>query len=240
MSTTWSQVSGPGTTTFADAGAGHDRDVLRGRQLRAAPHRHRRRAERERHSHRDGGRRATRRDGHHARRALGTGADDVEESPSGSVNASSSDLELVADGSSVQTVGIRFRRSPCRAARRSSGRGCSSRPTRRRPPRRRCPSRCRTPTPRPRSQNCTARNVSSRPRTAAVAWAPASWPTVGARGADQRTPDLAVPLQRVVGRAGWASGNAVAVVVTGTGVRTAVAPSGATAGAPVLHVEYQP
>jgi hypothetical protein len=85
----------------------------------------------------------------------------------------------------------------------------------------------------------TSRNVSSRPRTPAVAWAPASWSTVGARSADQRTPDLAVPLQSVVQRAGWASGNAVAVVITGTGVRTAVALEGGTAGAPVLHVEYR-
>jgi hypothetical protein len=41
-----------------------------------------------------------------------------------------------------------------------------------------------------------------------------------------------------VDRTGWAPGNAVALLVTGTGVRTAVALEGASAGAPVLHVEF--
>ncbi|WP_143087179.1 hypothetical protein [Geodermatophilus ruber] len=85
----------------------------------------------------------------------------------------------------------------------------------------------------------TARNISARARTAAtVAWAPAPWPTVGARTADQRTPALTGVLQEIVARPGWASGNALVLMVTGTGTRVAEAFNGGAARAPVLHVEY--
>ena len=85
----------------------------------------------------------------------------------------------------------------------------------------------------------TARNLSTRPRTtASVSWAPVSWPTVGARTADQRTPDLTAVIQEIVGRSGWASGNALVVVVTGSGTRTAESFDGGAARAPVLHIEY--
>ena len=45
-------------------------------------------------------------------------------------------------------------------------------------------------------------------------------------------------LREVVGRPGWASGNALALVITGTGHRTARAYDGKPAGAALLHVEY--
>jgi hypothetical protein len=61
---------------------------------------------------------------------LGAGADDAEESASGSVALTSGDLELVTDGSSVQTVGLRFPPWPCRAARPSPRHASSSPPTR--------------------------------------------------------------------------------------------------------------
>ena len=37
---------------------------------------------------------------------------------------------------------------------------------------------------------------------------------------------------------GWSSGNALALIVTGTGERVAEAYEGDQAGAPLLHVEY--
>ena len=67
---------------------------------------------------------------------------------------------------------------------------------------------------------------------------PAAWPSVGARGADQRTPNLAPVVQEIVARPGWVSGNALVLVVTGTGTRTAEAFEGGAARAPVLHIEY--
>jgi len=84
-----------------------------------------------------------------------------------------------------------------------------------------------------------AGNVSSRPTTAAaVGWIPPAWTTVGQAGPDQRTPNLSLVISEIVGRAGWASGNALAIVITGTGVRTAEAVNGGSP--PVLHVEYTP
>jgi hypothetical protein len=85
------------------------------------------------------------------------------------------------------------------------------------------------------------RNASNRPRTVtAVAWTPASWDAVGAAGAAQRTADLAVLVQEQVNRPGWATGNAMVFLVTGTGTRTAEPFDGKVAGAPLLHVEYGP
>jgi hypothetical protein len=41
-----------------------------------------------------------------------------------------------------------------------------------------------------------------------------------------------------VSRAGWASGNALAIIVTGTGKRTAEAFESGAAIAAVIHIEY--
>jgi hypothetical protein len=86
-----------------------------------------------------------------------------------------------------------------------------------------------------------ARNVSSRPRTSAATaatWSPVAW-IKGEVGPNQRTPDLSALVQEVVSRPGWAAGNALALIVTGSGHRTAVAFNGSAAAAPLLHVEYQ-
>jgi hypothetical protein len=61
---------------------------------------------------------------------------------------------------------------------------------------------------------------------------------VGARGPDQQTPDLQAVIQEIVNRSGWASGNAIAVVVNGTGRRTAQAFDSSQLGAPLLHIDY--
>jgi hypothetical protein len=80
-------------------------------------------------------------------------------------------------------------------------------------------------------------NISSRPRTtASVGWSVPKWQTLGAAGPNQMTPNLATVLQEVVSRPGWAPGNALSVIVTGTGRRTAG--SFESAAPPVLRVEY--
>jgi hypothetical protein len=85
-----------------------------------------------------------------------------------------------------------------------------------------------------------AYNLSSRPvTTAAMAWSPVPW-TAGEWGPNQRTPDLGAVIQEVVSRAGWASGNDIVILVTGTGHRTAWAADGNAAEAALLHVEYTP
>jgi hypothetical protein len=82
----------------------------------------------------------------------------------------------------------------------------------------------------------TTFSISSRPRTTASAtWAPPAW-TAGVAGPDQRTSDLSAVLQEVVDRPGWSAGNALAVIITGTGRRTAEAFEGGPE--PILHLEY--
>jgi hypothetical protein len=74
--------------------------------------------------------------------------------------------------------------------------------------------------------------------SASVAWTPAAWPSVGAAGLDQRAQGLAPLIQEVVSRPGWAYGNALVLLATGSGVRTAEAFDGSTSGAPLLHVAF--
>jgi hypothetical protein len=83
----------------------------------------------------------------------------------------------------------------------------------------------------------TAFNITSRQRTAAsVTWVPPAWETVGAAGSGQLTPNLAPVLQEVVNRAGWAAGNALTVIINGTGRRTAESFEGGAP--PVLRVAF--
>jgi hypothetical protein len=85
----------------------------------------------------------------------------------------------------------------------------------------------------------TAKNVSSRVKTASgVSWSPAAWTTIGATGTDQRTPNLAPVIQEIISQSGWASGNALVLIITGSGKRVAKSYNGDAAGAPLLHVEY--
>jgi hypothetical protein len=82
-------------------------------------------------------------------------------------------------------------------------------------------------------------DISRRPMTlAAASWLPAGWTAKGAAGQDQRTPDLSGILQEIVNRPGWQLGNSLALVVTGSGNRMAVAFETSPASAPRLSVTY--
>jgi len=81
-------------------------------------------------------------------------------------------------------------------------------------------------------------SLSSRARTtSSVTWAPAPWPTAQVAGVDQRTPNLAPIVSEILSQPGWASGNALTLLVNGVGKRTAEAANGTRA--PVLVIEYQ-
>jgi hypothetical protein len=83
------------------------------------------------------------------------------------------------------------------------------------------------------------KNITSRPRTgASVAWDPVPWTTVGEAGPDQQTADLAPVIQEIVDRSGWMPGNALALIISGSGKRVAESYDGLPSGAPLLHVEY--
>jgi hypothetical protein len=84
-----------------------------------------------------------------------------------------------------------------------------------------------------------AADLSSRATTSAsVRWSPASWVRDGEAALDQRTPDLSELVQEVVDRPGWAEGNALTLILTGSGSREAVSFEGDPQGAPLLHLRY--
>jgi hypothetical protein len=82
-------------------------------------------------------------------------------------------------------------------------------------------------------------DLSARARTfQSVSWAPSGWTTVGAAGAAQQTPDLSAVIQEVVDRPGWQNGNALALIITGSGERTAESYDGDPGKAPLLNITY--
>lgn len=90
--------------------------------------------------------------------------------------------------------------------------------------------------------NSTPGNISGRPPSGAVVhWDPPPWNTVGQAGADQRTLDLKSLVQDVVDRAGWRPGNAMVVLITGTGTgqRRAFSFDQSPAQAPRLAITYR-
>ena len=167
---------------------------------------------------------------------VAAGADDAEELANRFLDAASSDLELTTE-KVTQTVGIRFQGVSIPAgatittawiqfAVDETGSASTDLVLRAQD----------SPNPAPFAGNG---DVTARPVTAAaVAWTPPPWTVVGAVDSEQRTPDLAPLLQSIVDRPDWTAGNAVVVIVTGTGTRTAESFEGSAATAPLLHVEW--
>jgi len=164
-------------------------------------------------------------------------SDDAEESASGSMKLTSHDLELVYDGSD-QTVGIRFNgvdiprgatilnafvqfqvdeENSELTSLTIKGEDVDNADT----------------------FASTTDNISLRLTTIAdVSWSPDPWMIVGEAGVEHRTSNIASIIQEVVNRPGWSSGNSLVVIITGTGERTAESFDGDPDGAPLLHVEH--
>ncbi|MDX1383346.1 MAG: right-handed parallel beta-helix repeat-containing protein, partial [Thermoanaerobaculia bacterium] len=82
-------------------------------------------------------------------------------------------------------------------------------------------------------------DLSDRQTTAAsVAWSPPDWTVKGAAGPDQAV-DASGPIQEVVNRPGWSAGNALALLIGGTGYRRAESWDGDPSAAARLHVDYE-
>ena len=169
-------------------------------------------------------------------RRVATSADDAEESSGAVMYLTSSDLELVYDGNN-QTVGMRWTglginpgATITSAYIQFSAKESQSEVTN-------LVFRAQA-ADNPATFGTANGDVSTRPRTtAATNWAPVAW-TLGEVGANQRTPDLSAAIQEIVNRPGWAYGNALVMIVNGTGHRTAWAYNGSTTAAPLLHVEF--
>ena len=168
---------------------------------------------------------------------VGVGNDDVDELQNGTMRRTGGDLELGADGGVPTTIGLRFTGVQVpRGATVSRAyvqfqvdeKGTSATSL----------SVLGESSDNSAAFTSAPFNASSRPRTSAsVAWQPPAWSTLGAAGADQRTPDLSSVVQEIVDRPGWAAGHALAILVTGSGRRTAESFEGGAP--PILHIEYE-
>jgi hypothetical protein len=233
--TTWAKVSGPGTVTFAnpnavDTQAGFSAPGVYLLSLTASDGQLSTTDQAQITVQAAGGSST-------ADLRIASGGDDVEQSATGSIYTNSTDLELVFDGND-QTVGLRFvgvnipkgalitkayvqfqadeaqSEVTTLAIRGELSGNAAAFPT-------------------------TSGSLTARPRTSALAnWSPVAWNTVGEAGPNQRTTELAGVIQEIVSQAGWASGNALALFVTGTGHRTAEAYEGGATIAPLLHIEW--
>jgi hypothetical protein len=172
---------------------------------------------------------------------ISVGSDDAEQRLSnGAVYLTGGDLEMAVDGTRAQLVGMRFTNLPIPAGATiqnawlqfmtdevDSSTASLTIQT--------------EATANPATFTATANNLGARPRSAAaVAWSPPAWTLLREAGAAQRTPSLAAVVQEAVNRPGWAPGNAIVFLVSGTGERTAESFEGRAAGAALLHVEYGP
>ncbi|MGA1870358.1 MAG: PilC/PilY family type IV pilus protein [bacterium] len=162
-------------------------------------------------------------------------SDDAEEKADSSIYLTSSDLELVRDGSN-QTVGIRFQNITV-----PQGALIMS-------------AYIRFVTDETDSEETdltiraeaidnasgftyTSGNITSRSTTNASV----SWPDVSAWSkVDEchQTPDLSSIIQEIVGRSGWVNGNSMGFIITGSGQRTGESYDGEPDGAPLLHISY--
>jgi len=165
-------------------------------------------------------------------------SDDAEQSAGGSTSLTSTDLELVYDGSN-QTIGMRFNGVAIPQGAHILNSYVQFKVDE-------VNTEATSLTIQSQATDNAATfvasslNISSRPKTtASVAWSPVGWTTVNEVGSNQQTPNLSALIQEIVNRPGWSGGNSLAIIITGSGHRTARAYDGEAAGAPLLHVEFE-
>ncbi len=169
---------------------------------------------------------------------VNSSTDDAEERPNGRVSLTSSDLELIREKRNDQTVGVRFNRIniPPGSTVMNAYIQFTVDET---------DSVATTLLIEGEANDNAAKfrkiqyDISGRPTTDAnVGWAPGPWSRAGDAGPAQRTPDITTIVQEIVDRPGWAAGNSLAFVITGTGTRVAESYNGSAIAAPRLHIEY--
>lgn len=86
-----------------------------------------------------------------------------------------------------------------------------------------------------------AANISSRELSkASIKWSPETWNPKQAHDHKPSTPDLSPIIQEVVNQDDWQEGNALVLIITGTGERDAVSfDGGGKEEGPVLHIELE-
>ncbi|MCB0562681.1 MAG: hypothetical protein KDD09_27205, partial [Phaeodactylibacter sp.] len=82
-------------------------------------------------------------------------------------------------------------------------------------------------------------DISGRPRTDAnISWTPSEWLAVGDSGPAQQTPSIASIIQEIVNQPGYSAASSIAIIIEGTGTRTAESYEGSASYAPELCIEY--
>jgi len=169
--------------------------------------------------------------------SIAGGTDDAEESVTGRMNLTSSDLELVDDGAlGTQTVGLRFNgiQIPQGATITNAYIEFETDETGSGPTSLMITAQDIDDAP---TFTTAVNNISGRFTVSSyVEWndIPA-WNVVDEK---HQTPDLSSLIQDVIDGGGWASENSMAFIITGTGTRIAESYNGEQMAAPLLHVEF--
>jgi predicted phosphodiesterase len=163
---------------------------------------------------------------------------DAEEKSNGTMSLNSSDLELVKE-SSLQTIGMRFLNTdiPAGAIISSADIQFTVDETKNVNP-------CHLIIygelhPNPVAFTTSNGNISNRTKTSTyLSWMPEVWPVINASGPEQQSVDIAPILQEIVNQPGYTSGNAIVIIIEGSGTRIAESYDGDPQKAPELCVEY--
>ena len=166
---------------------------------------------------------------------ISSGNDDAEERANGSMYLNSSDLELTWDGGGHQRVGLRFVDLPVPAGATITSASLEFETDERN-------SGTTSLTIAGHATGDAAAftnsngNISSRSTTSAsTPWQPAPWSTTSER---HTSPDIGQVVQEIVSRSDWRQGNALALIIRGTGERTAESWNGERDAAPRLHLTW--
>ena len=85
----------------------------------------------------------------------------------------------------------------------------------------------------------TPNNISNRTTTSSSStWEPEAWTFIGENEANQKTVDLSSIVQEIINRPDFSTGNAIALIMEGTGIRTAESFDGSPELAPKLWITY--
>ncbi len=169
---------------------------------------------------------------------VNSSSDDGEEDSGGGMSISSSDLEMVQDNTD-QTIGIRFTNLniPQGAIINAASIQFTCDQTDNvNPVELDIYAQASDDAP---AFSSTNSNITSRTRTnSKVTWSPENWTSAGDAGPDQETDDISAVIQEVVDREGFTSNSSIAIIIDGTGKRTADSYNGNPSTAPELCVEF--
>ena len=159
--------------------------------------------------------------------------DDMEEyEVGGGVDWNSSDIEMTSEGGGVQIMGFRFTGVTIPAGAVITGAWLQFTADEANSEATTLTIRGEATDNSPQFQNASF-TVSSRTRTtASVNWNVPAWNMIQEKGDAQKSSDIKAVIQEIVSRGGWASGNALSVIINGTGKRVVESQEGATAGTP--------